>query len=59
MNHETEHAAAHDAPFTAAEVQEFQAQDYSAGAAVVGLMLSIFAIGVVLYLIVAVTVGSS
>jgi hypothetical protein len=40
--------------FTAAERQAFQADDWHAGAAVVGLMVTIFTIGLVLYAVIAV-----
>ena len=36
--------------FSAAEWQELQAQDVHAGKAVVGLMVSIFSIGLLLYI---------
>ncbi len=47
-----------DAPFTDAQWEYLRAEDYSAGRAVVVLMLGIFSIGVVLYAAVAFTVWS-
>ncbi len=41
------------ASFTDADWAEFRAQDYSAGAAVVTLVVSIFCLGIVIYAIVA------
>lgn len=51
--------ASHDEPlpFTEEEVAEFRSQDLAAGSYVVGLMLGIFALGVVLYAIVAISVA--
>lgn len=45
-------------PFTPQEWDELHAQDRSAARAVCGLMLGIFVVGVVLYTIVAMSVGS-
>ena len=52
--HPTGHGASHtDAgPFSAAEVQQFQAADRNAATAIIGLMTSIFLMGVVGYLLV-------
>jgi hypothetical protein len=49
-------AAGHTAPacvFTDAELEHFRAEDFSAGKAVVLLMLCIFSTGVIIYSIVA------
>ena len=51
------HAPA-EAPFTDAQWDFLRAEDYSAGRAVVVLMLGIFSIGVFLYAAVAFTVWS-
>lgn len=51
------HHSPTDMPFTEAELQELHTQDYLAGQRVVGLMLSIFLIGVILYTIVAISVA--
>ena len=53
MTHADDHADA--MPFSAADIKEFQAQDYAAGAAVCGVMLSIFCVGIVIYSIVVIT----
>lgn len=50
------HVPAADMPFTEAELEELHAQDYKAAVRVVGLMLSIFCVGVVLYTIVVISV---
>jgi len=60
-HHVSEHSGHHPAAvsaFNAAEIANFQADDYSAGKAVVLLMLGIFSSGVVLYSIVAYSVVS-
>jgi hypothetical protein len=60
-HHISEHAAhahADAGVFSVAEVAHFQAEDYSAGRAVVLLMLGIFSTGVVIYSIVAYSVIS-
>jgi hypothetical protein len=44
---------ASEPPFTAAEWQAFRSQDWHAGAAIVGLMVAIFSIGVALYTVIA------
>jgi hypothetical protein len=44
-------------PFTPAEIALFQAEDRKAATAIIGLMLTIFLIGIGLYLIVCYTVA--
>lgn len=48
-SHEPGHAAS---PFSPTEVENLHAEDVSAGTAIVGLMLTIFVLGVVGYLLV-------
>jgi hypothetical protein len=56
--HGGHHSHAEASAFNAAEIASFQADDYSAGKAVVLLMLGIFSTGVVLYSVVAYSVIS-
>jgi hypothetical protein len=56
MSHPHDHApaAGHGtSPFTASEVETLHTEDVHAGTAIVGLMLTIFVIGVVGYLLIA------
>ena len=55
--HITEHVHPHPAaaPFSEEVIHEFHTQDYAAGVAVCGLMLSIFCTGIVIYSIVLFT----
>lgn len=55
MTHADDHAHAEDLPFSEADIEEFHRQDYAAGVAVCGLMLSIFCVGIVIYSIVVIT----
>jgi hypothetical protein len=45
-------------PFTEADWREFHKSDIGAGAAIIVLMTAIFSIGLVLYTIIAIVVGS-
>jgi hypothetical protein len=52
------HAASPAAPFSEAEMEEFHKDDRHAGGAVIVLMAAIFSIGLILYTVVASTVGT-
>ena len=60
---QTGHAEGHGhaapaAPFSEAEMEEFHKDDRHAGGAVIVLMAAIFSIGLILYSVVASTVGT-
>ncbi len=64
-DHVTSHPAAHGPhggtaalPFTEADWHEFHKSDIGAGAAIIILMASIFSIGLILYSVIAIVVGS-
>lgn len=57
MTHD-EHAHAPAVEFSDAEWEDLQREDSSGARAIVGLMVGIFSIGLALYLIVALSVGT-